>query len=37
MAPMNRTRRAALQLFNFASLIPGVPEKVTKKMVSGEF
>lgn len=37
MAPMNRTRRVALQLFNFASLIPGVPEKLVKTMVSGEF
>ncbi len=37
MTPMNLTRRAALQLLNFATLIPGVPEKVTQKMVSGEF
>jgi len=37
MTPMNRTRRAALQLFNFASHLPGVPAKVTKTMVSGEF
>lgn len=37
MTPMNRTRRTALQLFNFASLIPGVPKKFTETIVSGEF
>ena len=37
VTPMNRTRQAALQLLNLGTLIPGVPQKVVKKMVSGEF